>query len=1016
MKRMFSAILSFCMVLSVLAVGFVSVYAENGTISGTEVAWNYDAATKVLSFSGKGAIPNYDTYKDSNGQLALAYPWKNLDYISVTFGSEISGIGNYAFCYSEKLETVVIPDNVKALGEGVFLNCTSLTDVTLSSEVTVVGTRVFANCSSLVKVSLSPKTTEIGIRAFYRCTSLKSITLPETLEKIDEAAFNQCAGLEMLTIPAKTSSIGSYAFYSCESLSSLNLGGATDIAIYAFNGCSSLKTVEIPAGTQMISNSEFGSCKSLESVKLPDELKTIDNNAFNYCPSLKSITIPYYVNFIGTKSVGYGSNGALVDGFVLSGYTYSLAETYASDNKITFNSIGYYKLTQGKCGDNINWAYDSATSTLTLSGTGAMYDYTAEKLPEYILVGNDIKNIVVSSGITGIGAYAFYGCSATEIAVPEDVTAIGEKAIGYSADGTAIKDFAIKGRAETQAQKYATDNSINFISLYSGKCGDNITWAYDNATSTLTLSGTGAMYDYTADKLPEYIASGNDIKHIVIVAGITGIGAYAFYGCSATEITVSAEVTAIGEKAIGYKSDGTVNKDFVIKGYGDTKAGEYASENSITFSDFYRGKCGENMYWVYKPDSCILYVNGTGDMYDYSLDNLPAYANSKLQIDTITITKDITYVGAYAFYGIPAQHIYFIDKSVRSIGDYAFCGFDGTEITTPRPETKLGEKSVGFKTDGTLKENFLINGYAGNASEKYAAANSIRFHDLYFGTGGKGVCGEHLTWELDTDKDELIIMGYGDMYDYSVGNLPIYTKLNIKKIALPLSLTKIGAFAFANTESHSIGIPYSVTSIGDNALGYGVAYKINEKGEQEQLLLAKDPQYCITGYKSSVAEKYATDNGFQFIAIENEPRLYSYYDCPLIDFCGANILRIFINDMSSADFIARYITVAPGCTVESSRDVIATGTVITIKSGDKVISEKHIVVHGDVNGDSKTNSYDALMILQNSVGQITFADDAIIAADINRDNKVNSSDALAALQISVGQKTQKSFLNVSVMG
>lgn len=57
---------------------------------------------------------------------------------------------------------------------------------------------------------------------------------------------------------------------------------------------------------------------------------------------------------------------------------------------------------------------------------------------------------------------------------------------------------------------------------------------------------------------------------------------------------------------------------------------------------------------------------------------------------------------------------------------------------------------------------------------------------------------------------------------------------------------------------------------------------------------------------------------------------------------------------------------------------------------------------GDVSGDFKINSQDALMILQHSVGVITLDASAKILADVSKDNKINSSDALMVLQYSVG--------------
>lgn len=57
---------------------------------------------------------------------------------------------------------------------------------------------------------------------------------------------------------------------------------------------------------------------------------------------------------------------------------------------------------------------------------------------------------------------------------------------------------------------------------------------------------------------------------------------------------------------------------------------------------------------------------------------------------------------------------------------------------------------------------------------------------------------------------------------------------------------------------------------------------------------------------------------------------------------------------------------------------------------------------GDVSGDFKINSQDALMILQHAVGVITLDASAKILADVSKDNKINSSDALMVLQYSVG--------------
>jgi len=95
----------------------------------------------------------------------------------------------------------------------------------------------------------------------------------------------------------------------------------------------------------------------------------------------------------------------------------------------------------------------------------------------------------------------------------------------------------------------------------SGNCGaqgDNVTWNFDSATGTLTISGTGAMYDYTPDtENPKWITNYRyDIKEIVIGYGVTTIGNGSFYSCSIAEEVVferdgngNSSVTAIGNHA-----------------------------------------------------------------------------------------------------------------------------------------------------------------------------------------------------------------------------------------------------------------------------------------------------------------------------------------------------------------------------------------------------------------------------------------------------------------------------------
>ncbi len=75
----------------------------------------------------------------------------------------------------------------------------------------------------------------------------------------------------------------------------------------------------------------------------------------------------------------------------------------------------------------------------------------------------------------------------------------------------------------------------------------------------------------------------SNLRNVVINDGLTTINSYAFYDCtSLKEIDVPRTVSVIGEKALGYSTDGKIT-DFTICGDYETAAETYAIENNFLF-------------------------------------------------------------------------------------------------------------------------------------------------------------------------------------------------------------------------------------------------------------------------------------------------------------------------------------------------------------------------------------------------------------------------------------------------
>lgn len=77
--------------------------------------------------------------------------------------------------------------------------------------------------------------------------------------------------------------------------------------------------------------------------------------------------------------------------------------------------------TSGTCGENLTWTLGE-DGTLTISGTGDMYDYYNDFFGQ-----SKIKNVIIKNGVTSIGNRAFNYCrSLTSIKIPNSVKSIGD--------------------------------------------------------------------------------------------------------------------------------------------------------------------------------------------------------------------------------------------------------------------------------------------------------------------------------------------------------------------------------------------------------------------------------------------------------------------------------------------------------------------------------------------------------------------------------------------------------------
>ncbi|MBO4914446.1 MAG: leucine-rich repeat domain-containing protein, partial [Oscillospiraceae bacterium] len=202
-------------------------------------------------------------------------------------------------------------------------------------------------------------------------------------------------------------------------------------------------------------------------------------------------------------------------------------------------------VSSGECGDDLTWTL-SSSGTLTVSGTGAMWNYGFSSQSRSPFYGNQaILNVVIKNGVTSISDALFVSCTNLIcVSIPASVLSVGEYAF-FSCGN--LKKIIYNGNEE-QWNLLEVDSipTYTIIEFGSCECGDDLTWTLDDA-GKLTIDGTGAMWNFENASSTPWYGSRNQIKAVIVQNGVTSIGNYAFYGCTSMQSAeISGSVTSIG--------------------------------------------------------------------------------------------------------------------------------------------------------------------------------------------------------------------------------------------------------------------------------------------------------------------------------------------------------------------------------------------------------------------------------------------------------------------------------------